>query len=144
MTKNDIKFMRSALEVVNPLMLACSDGTSCIFFSKREAYLYVMRYLYSNSSPVYAETEFLITRLYGLKYSKTHSIYMRHFQPLGFHTYEQLDPDIRKCKKFYRDFVRALHSYCETEFDTSQFDLAFNEFVVFVEKMIQKKNEKTT
>lgn len=142
MQKREYMFMKSAFDIVNPLRLANEDGWSCVFFSKREAYLHLFRFIYRNSSPVYAETEFLLTRLYGERYSKTHSIYMRYFQPLGLHCYEQLDPDIRKCKSFYRDFVRALHSYCETEFDTSQFDLAWNEFVVMVEKEIQKKYEK--
>lgn len=142
MQKREYMFMKSALDVVNPLKLANPDGSSCVFFSKREAYLYLFRFIYSISSPVYAETEFILSRLYGLRYSLIHSIYMRHFLPLGLHEYQQLNPEIRKCKNFYRDFVRALHSYCETLFDTSQFDLAWNEFVVLIEKEIQKQNEK--
>lgn len=135
-------FMKSVFDVVNPLKLAINECQSYVFFSKREAYLHVLNFIKQNSSLTYIEVEYVITRLYGLPYSKAHSVFLRHFQPIGLHTYETLEPDIRKCKKFYRDFVRALHSYCETEFDTSQFDMAYNEFAVIVEKEIQKKYEK--
>ena len=134
--------MKSVFDVVNPLKLAIDEYTSYVFFSKREAYLHVLNFIKDNSSLTYIEVEYVITRLYGIPYSKAHSVFLHHFQPIGLHTYETLEPDIRKNKKFYRDFVRALHSYCETEFDTSQFDMSFNEFAVIVEKEIQKKYEK--
>lgn len=139
MKRSELKLMKSALLAVNPFMIPNEKGESLVFFSKREAYLFLLHMIRRGAADNYIELEYVLTKIYLKRYSEIHSLFVRYFVPLGIREYMSLELDVRKNKSFYRDFAKALHSYCDTSFDTSQFDYAFNEFVADIEKDLNQK-----
>lgn len=142
MRKNDLKFLQSLIEGVNPLKLSNEDGTSKIFHTYSEAYLYLLEKMDEWAVDTYFDTEFILSKLYKRKYPEIHSLYMSYCKPLGIKQHHVVRPDKREVKAFYRDFMKALHSYCETMFDTSQFDLAFNLYTEKKERITLIKSTK--
>lgn len=128
MRKNEIAFVKSLIEKVNPFKLKNPDGTSFIYQTRREAYLYVIGFVQSNSAMGYLDVAYVIYRLYDSTPRELALDIAKYFQPLGIKVHEVLDPDFAKNKGFYRNFIRALHSMCDTTFDVSQFDTAFDEY----------------
>lgn len=147
MRKNDLKFLQSLIESVNPLKLTNNDGTSRVFHSYSEAYQFVLEFIDQLSTYTYFDIEFILSKLYNRKYTEIHSMYMCYFKPLGIKQHHVVNPDKRELKAFYRDFMKALHSYCETMFDTSQFDMAFKLFtdrkerITIIKSTEELKNE---
>ena len=133
MTKSDLKFVRSLLERANPLKLMNEDGSSCVFFAKRFAYVEVLERIYAYAAITYLDVEYLLYRLYNKRGSTTKSMYMCYCKPLGIPEHVLLDPTFSKNKAILRDIVRALHAYCGTSFDTSEFDNAFTLFLAETE-----------
>ena len=129
MRKNDLKFLQSLIESVNPLKLSNEDGSSKVFHSYSAVYQFVLESMEEWAVAPYFDIEFILSKMYNRKYTVIHSMYMCYFKPLGIKEHHVVGPDKRALKSFYRDFMRALHSYCETMFDTSQFDMAFNSFM---------------
>ena len=134
MRKNDLIFVRSLIEKVNPLKLMSEDTSSRVFTSKRECYVETMKLIEEHSAKGYHDIEFIIAQIYHLRRVCTaHSVYMCFFKPLGVGSIVVLTGNERERKEFFRNFIRAMHSYCETDFDTYQFDLAYTEYKSFVE-----------
>lgn len=133
MTKSDLKFVRSLLERANPLKLTNEDGSSCVFFSKRFAYIEVLLRIYKYAAITFLDVEYLLYRLYNKRGSTTRSMYMCYCKPLGIPEHLILNPDFSKNKAILRDLIRALHTYCGTSFDTSEFDSAFTLFIADIE-----------
>lgn len=129
MTKSDLKFVRSLIERANPLKLLNEDGTSCVFFAKRFAYVEVLTRIYQYAAITYLDVEYLLFRLYNKKGTATRSMYLCYCKPLGVPEHIMLDPEISKNKAVLRDLVRALHAICGTSFDTGDFDNAFTLFM---------------
>ena len=129
MTKNDLKFVRSLIERANPLKLTNEDGSSCVFFSKRFAYVEVLTRIFEYAAITYLDVEYLLFRLYKRKATATRSMYLCYCKPLGIPEHIMLDPDFSKNKAVFRDLIRALHAICGTSFDTADYD---NAFVLFL------------
>lgn len=129
MRKNDLKFMKSLIEQANPLKLTNEDGSSRVFMSRRENYIAALEIIYGYAAITFIDVEYVISKIYHKKWTEAHSIYMCYFKPLGIAAHTLLNDPVRDKKAFYRDFIRAMHSYCETSFDTSQFDTAFTDFL---------------
>lgn len=133
MRRNDLIFAKSLIAMVNPLKLLNEDASSRVFTSNRECYVAAMKQIESLSARGYYDIKYIINRLYKLRGKTSHSVYMCYFKPLG------IDPNVvigridRERKEFFRKFIRAMHSYCETSFDTYQFDQAYVEFVSYIE-----------
>ena len=140
MRKSDLKFMTSLIEQANPLKLINEDGSSKVFYTLKEAYVYVLGQIYGWAAITFIDVEFVLSKIYKKKYSDVHSIFMSYFKPLGIDSHVQLTMQVREKKRFLRDFVRAMHSYCETTFDTNQFDAAFTEFVASLEEKLVIKS----
>ena len=128
MRKNDLIFLKSLIEKVNPLKFRNPDGTSFIYYTRKEVYLYVLCFLHENCLSGFVDINFMLYRLYNLKPRESYLLINRFFAPMGIQEHTVLDPDFVKNKSFYRNFVRALHAMCDTTFDISQFDSAFDEF----------------
>lgn len=128
MRKNERTFLKSLIEKVNPLMFKNPDGTSFIYQSRRDVYKYVLWFLHTNSAINYIDVTFILFRLYNKRPRDIAYIISRYFKPLDIKEHVILESDFVKNKGFYRDFIRALHAMCDTSFDVSQFDIAFNEF----------------
>lgn len=134
MKKNDLTLVKTLIEQVNPLKLMSEDTVSRVFTSKRECYVETMKLIHSNSANGYHDIEWIISRLYHLRRACTiHSVYMCFFKPLGIKPRDVISDNDRERKEFYRKFIKAMHSYCETEFDTYQFDMAYLEFKTYLE-----------
>ena len=129
MTKSDLKFVRSLIERANPLKLLNEDGSSCVFFSHRSAYVEVLARVYQYAAITYLDVEYLLFRLYNKKGTATRSMYLCYCKPLGVPEHIMLDPDFSKNKATLRNLVRALHAICGTSFDTGEFDNAFTLFM---------------
>ena len=126
--------MASLIEQANPLKLINEDGTSKVFYTLKDAYVYVLGQIYALAAITFIDVEFVLSKIYKKKYADVHSIYMLYFKPLGINSHVQLTTELREKKSFLRNFVRAMHSYCETTFDTNQFDAAFTVFVTLLEE----------
>ena len=129
MRKSDLKFLKSLIEEANPLKLTNDDGSSRVFMSRRENYIAALEIIYGYAAITFIDVEYVISKIYHKKWTEAHSIYMCYFKPLGIAPHTLLNDPVRDKKAFYRDFIRAMHSYCETSFDTSQFDMAFTDFL---------------
>lgn len=130
MKRSDIIFVTSLIEKANPLKLRNEDGTSLCFFSLREAYIYVLEEIESHSATIYADVEYIISKLYNMRrISDVHRIYIQYFSPLGIKEQQTLHPDFSENKMFYRTFIKALHSYSHTKFDEGMFSQAYTMFV---------------
>lgn len=130
MKRSDIIFVTSLIEKANPLKLRNEDGTSLCFFSLREAYIYVLEEIESHSASIYADVEYIISKLYNMRrISDVHRIYIQYFSPLGVKDHQPLHPDFSENKMFYRTFIKALHSYSHTNFDEGMFTQAYTMFV---------------
>ena len=128
MRKNEITFVKSLIEKVNPFKLKNPDGTSFIHQTRREAYLYVLEFVQSNSAMGYLDVAYVLYRLYDSTPRQFAYVIAKYFQPLGIKEHEVLNSDFAKNKGFYRNFIKGLHVMCETTFDVSQFDAAFDEY----------------
>ena len=128
MRKNEIAFVKSLIEKVNPFKLKNPDGTSFIQQTRREAYLYVLGFVQSNSAMGYLDVAYVLYRLYDSTPRQFAYVIAKFFQPLGIKEHEVLDPDFANNKGFYRNFIKGLHAMCDTTFDVSQFDAAFDEY----------------
>lgn len=130
MKRSDIIFVSSLIEKANPLKLRYEDGTSLCFFSLREAYIYVLEEIESHSASIYADVEYIISKLYNMRrISDVHRIYIQYFSPLGIKDHQPLHPGFSENKMFYRTFIKALHSYSHTNFDEGMFAQAYTMFV---------------
>lgn len=130
MKRSDIIFVTSLIEKANPLKLRNEDGTSLCFFSLREAYIHVLEAIESHSATIYADVEYIISKLYNMRrISDVHRIYIQYFSPLGIKEQQTLHPDFSENKMFYRTFIKALHSYSMTKFDEGMFTQAYTMFV---------------
>ena len=130
MKRSDIIFVTSLIEKANPLKLRNEDGTSLCFFSLREAYVHVLEEIESHSATIYADVEYIISKLYNMRrISDVHRIYIQYFSPLGIKEHQPLHPDFSENKMFYRTFLKALHSYSHTKFDEGMFTQAYTMFV---------------
>lgn len=142
--------MSSLIEQANPLKLKNEDGTSKVYHSLKFAYYDVLGWIYALSAITFIDVEYVISRIYQLKYSETHHAYLTYFRPLGIETHVALATQVREKKQFYRNFIRAMHNYCGTHFDTYQFDAAFMEFsaaleakpiILSTKELEEKRNE---
>lgn len=131
-------FYKSLIEMVNPLCLRNDDMTSRVFFSRQELYLHIMEYIHSMSTPGYVDVAFIVSEIYDTNFNDVNSILLKHFAPLGIPQILLVDTEDPKSKVHYRNFIRALHSYCDTGFDVSAFDRAF---VLFMGNIESKKLE---
>lgn len=148
MTKSDLKFVRSLIERANPLKMLNEDGSSCVFFSKRFAYLEALKRIYANAAITYLDVEYILYCFYKRKATWTRSMYMCYCKPLGIPEHIMLDPNFSRNKAVLRDLIRALHSICGTSFDTGDFDNAFalfmaeNEVKPVIKSSEELENEK--
>ena len=130
MKRSDILFVTSLIEKANPLKLRNEDGTSLCFFSLRDAYIHVLEEIESHSATIYADVEYVISKLYNMRrISDVHRIYIQYFSPLGIKEQQALHPGFSENKMFYRTFIKALHSYSHTKYDEGMFEQAYTMFV---------------
>lgn len=155
MRKHDLKLIESLFEEVNPFRLANDNGSSRIFMSRFDLYVYMLELIDAHSAITYIEVEYVIARIMKIKYTPAHHIYMRFFKPLGIEEQKRLEFDKKNLKVFYRNFIKALHSIYSTSFDIASFDRAWVVFMAsmdnpvkinsteeFLKQLEQKENEK--
>lgn len=155
MRKHDLKLIESLFEEVNPFRLANDDGSSRIFMSRFDLYVYMLELIDAHSAITYIEVEYVIARIMKIKYTQAHHIYMRFFKPLGIEEQKRLEFDKKNLKVFYRNFIKALHSIYNTSFDIAAFDRAWVVFMAsldnpvkinsteeFIKQLEQNENEK--
>ena len=155
MRKRDLKLIETLFEAVNPFRLANDDGSSRIFMSRFDLYVYLLELIDAHSAITFIEVEYVIAKILRLKYTQAHHIFMRFFKPLGIEEQKRLEFDKKNLKGFYRNFIKALHSVYNTSFDIASFDRAWVVFMTsldnpvkinsteeYLKQLEQRENEK--
>lgn len=140
--KHDV--VEQLLRRFNPLGLRDKNGVPYEFMRVSELYLHVMVVAYTKFPRGYIETSIFINLLYPhLTYWESKDL-AEKMEPMGVALYDIYFYDGKDGKEFFRQFIKCMHTFCETQFNQEAFNEAYRLLLnrMELEKLKNGKKEK--
>lgn len=113
------------IQQFNPFGLLNSAGEPQVFHNTSDAYLYVLVKLYVMAPRGFVEMPLFLAELYPHLSFPECKVLTTDMQTLGIYERNFVEYETKNGKKFLECLCRALHSLCESKFDSSAFEHAY-------------------
>ena len=119
------KFIESVIKAVNPLELPQKDGTSYVFNTRLENYVFFMEKGFEVAPKGYMDLLVILVELYGWRFSKALNFYNDKLKKVMGNRISMFKLGEGKSKIFYRKLIICLHNQFKTDFDLDAFEKAW-------------------